>query len=246
MDYENNGGSMDSANGGNKKQKTDKVWKIVVAILSVVVIALGGVLAWKLIDGSNCDVSDDSSAAAEGEESKKEEVVVPVGWKTLTTEDLGLSFDYPENWTISETLIDDYGSLGHETIIKSPMGLKLVLSEMSEIGIGGDCGENPFMGFFKKEAAVSSLDGYDVVATSLPAYDDSGADRFELSVGKIDDLGGGRAVRCSQSIFFNIIQDFSDSSGKDYVVTFLGAWDEITSVDEYNQAVKILSSLRLE
>ena len=246
---------------GGADVKAGRGWKIMGIVGMVGVLALGGATGYLMVTkGSEVAEKNDRLAVVENELEQKKGVLDELersgmggvlegkkDWKTYTTEKLGLSFDYPSDWVVNSGVGPEYG--GKYYTVRSPMGLELRLDEGSVGGFGGDCTAALIEGFLKTEASVSGMDGLSVVSTVRPVdyFDDLGTNYannrdgyvFVLAVTDVGDLGAGRAVRCSESRWFEWSHDVGD-----VIFGFAGRWDKITSKAEYAQAVGILSSLR--
>ena len=242
-------GENDVITVGGNGGKTGTGWKVAVIVLVVMTVGLGGVLAWKMIG----DGGKDGETVADTQKEDGDKVDSDEGtWKSFTTEHMKFTFDYPEDWTVTSKIetVPDAAATGksgrYSTTVKSPLGLELELWEDYIGGIGGTCGgeeeEKKVSGFLRHEADVTDFDDLSVVSTIYAEKH-----QFEVMVSRLNDLGAGRQVTCGEALFHGYLNEHNDVDidGGSFM-WFRGMWDKITSDEEYDEAVKILASLRQE
>ncbi|MDR1032674.1 MAG: hypothetical protein LBL84_01530 [Candidatus Nomurabacteria bacterium] len=217
---------------------------LVIALVVVLLVACAACASYFLFFNKSEDKPADTKkeeTSKQDEEPKKEEEAKN---KTYTTQYNKLSFDYPDSWKVTGETDSYDGRTNYFTTVESPTGYKLYLSEANYGGVGGACDPEtaPLVQVHKE--ADTKISGVAVVSGVMP-NDGGFSIRASIFTGPYDSPVSDCSVK-----FDGLIQQkiSTDSILVRFSNTAPSQVDALKrpSDAEYQEVVKILSSLRQE
>lgn len=140
-------------------------FSVVEIIMAIVIVGLVGAVGWLFWNQATGKTA--SSASTSSVADKKSPQVSPEstsGIKTYQNKALGIAFNYPSTWTLSDSTSSRYKSIDSDDIkkVQSPDGFILVFSTLSLSGYGG-AGPCPAVSGFKNFGASKISNVYTII-----------------------------------------------------------------------------------